>query len=232
MNYKLFLDESCHLENDNIPVMCIGFIKVPQLAYTELRSLIIDLKHKHKSPMELKWNKFSKSRLPLYKALVDLFFDSPLEFRCILLKNKGTLNHKDFRHGDHNNFYYMMIYYLLKSNPLESEYEVLLDIKDTMGKRHLTKIDEVFASHYKGDSPFRRFQHIRSEDNVFIQLSDFFIGAIAYKNRQATDESLIHPDKIDFIDYLTEKAGHQLTNSTPPWLTKFNIFDFQPGINR
>ncbi len=229
MKYKFFLDESCHLENDRIPVMCIGYIKVPNLAYVELRKRIITLKLIHKSPMELKWNKFSASRLSFYKALVDLFFSTPLEFRCILLKNKGLLSHGDFRHGNHDNFYYMMIYFLLKPNPPAKDYDVLLDIKDTRGKAQLIKIQEIFTKYHGGDSPFTHFQHIRSEDNVFIQMADFFIGAIAYKNRQEKNNSLNHSSKNEFIRYLETKSGYTLTNSTPPWVTKFNIFDFEPG---
>lgn len=229
MKYKLFLDETCHLENDHIPVMCIGYMKVPNLAYTDLRERIINLKMDHRSPMELKWNKFSASRMPFYKSLVDLFFDTPLEFRCILLKNKNLLTHSDFRHGSHDNFYYMMIYFLLKPNPPATEYNVLLDVKDTGGKAQLNKIQEIFTKYHGGESPFTHFQHIRSEDNVFIQLADFFIGAIAYKNRQEIDASLNQPAKNEFIAYLEERSRYSLTNSTPPWITKFNIFDFEPG---
>lgn len=28
-NFDVFIDEACHLENDHIPIMCIGYIKVP-----------------------------------------------------------------------------------------------------------------------------------------------------------------------------------------------------------
>ena len=35
--YDFYIDESCHLEHDNIPVMCIGYIKVPMNEYAELQ---------------------------------------------------------------------------------------------------------------------------------------------------------------------------------------------------
>tara|TARA_R110002033_G_scaffold6031_1_gene24501 strand:- start:13126 stop:13821 length:696 start_codon:yes stop_codon:yes gene_type:complete len=225
---NIFIDESCHLEHDNIPVMCIGYIKVPQNQYTQLKERFEALKLEHHTPMELKWNKFSNSRLPFYKALVDFFFNSPLEFRCILVKYKDRLNHDDFNSGSHDNFYYKLIYFLLKTNPSDEEYRVYLDIKDTRGKEKLNKIHDVFTRYYQGVSPFTHLQHIRSHDNVFIQLADFFIGAITYKTRMKSNPELNHAGRLEFIEYLEEASGFSLDEGTVPWETKFNIFDHQP----
>jgi hypothetical protein len=184
MKYNLFVDESCHLEHDKIPVMCIGYIKVPHLAYDELKHIFTQIKIEHNTRGEIKWNKFSNSRLPLYKKLVDFFFNTPLEFRCVLVKYKERLNHADFNRGSHDNFYYKITYYLLRPNPPGVDYRVFMDIKDTKGKERLTKIQEVFQNYHKGESPFIHFQHLRSHDNVFFQLADLFIGAITYRTRQ------------------------------------------------
>ncbi len=226
--HDIFIDESCHLENDGISVMCIGYIKVPTENYIDLREEIILLKNNYKTSSELKWNKFSDSRIPFYKALVDLFFASPLEFRCVLVKYKDRLRHEDFNQGSHDNFYYKMIYYLLKPNKPVSQYRVFLDIKDTRGKEKLNKIHEVFENFHKGTSPFKHFQHIRSHDNVFIQLADFFIGAITYKARVAAGEDFKNTGRLEFISYLEEVSGFTLSEGTVPWETKFNIFDHQP----
>ncbi|WP_452602485.1 DUF3800 domain-containing protein [Pontimicrobium sp. MEBiC06410] len=225
---NIFIDESCHLEHDNIPIMCIGYIKVPQNQYTQLKEHFEALKLEYHTPVELKWNKFSNSRLPFYKALVDYFFNNPLEFRCILVKYKDRLNHSDYNSGSHDNFYYKLIYFLLKTNPSEEQYRVYLDIKDTRGKEKLNKIHEVFTQYYKGESPFTHLQHIRSHDNVFIQLADFFIGAITYKTRMKSNPDLNHAGRLEFIEYLEEASGFSLDEGTVPWETKFNIFDHQP----
>ncbi len=66
MNYDLFVDESCHLEHDKISVMCIGYIKVPRMAYDELKQRFSNVKNKHGIENEIKWSKYSKARLPLY----------------------------------------------------------------------------------------------------------------------------------------------------------------------
>jgi len=228
MNYNLFLDESCHLEHDHLSVMGVGYIKVPQIEYDELKNLFTKIKLRHKTPVEIKWNKFSKSRLPLYKEIVDFFFDTPLEFRCVLVKYKERLNHKDYNQGSHDNFYYKMIYYLLRPNQPGINYRVYLDIKDSRGKEKLNKIAEIFDNYHHGESPFIQFQHLRSQDNIFIQLADFFIGAITYKTRQLTGEVGYNKGKDEFISYLENKSGILLNEGTAQWETKFNIFDHQP----
>src|SRR5690554_1851861 len=128
MTYNLFVDESCHLEHDQIPVMCIGYTKIPILAYKELYVKFENLKKEHRTLGEIKWNKFSTSRLPLYKAMVDFFFENPIEFRCVLIKYKDRLNNQDFNQGSHDNFYYKIIYFLLRPNPKGLHYRIFLDI--------------------------------------------------------------------------------------------------------
>ena len=228
MKYDVFVDESCHLEHDKISVMCIGYTKVPRLAYEGLKQNFRTVKEKHRIKSEIKWSKFSKKRLPLYFALVDFFFNTPLEFRCVLVKYKERLNHEDFNRGSHDNFYYKMTYYLLRPNPPGLEYRVFMDIKDTRGRDKLKKIDEVFQNYHHGDSPFVKFQHLRSHDNDFFQLTDLFIGAIAYKCRLIKGEVPKNDAKQEFINYLEKKSGFTLDEGTAPWENKFNIFDHQP----
>jgi hypothetical protein len=228
MTYNLFVDESCHLEHDRIEVMCIGYTKVPLIKYEVLRKELTSMKNKFSTPTEIKWNKFSGTRLPLYKAMVDFFFDAPIDFRCILIKHKDRLKYEDFNRGEHDNFYYKMTYYLLRPNPPDITYRVFMDIKDTRGKEKLRKIESVFDNLHHGASPFIHFQHLHSHDNVFFQLTDLFIGAITYKTRGLAEVANSNPAKLEFVNYLESKAGYSLNEGIPIWDSKFNIFDFQP----
>ena len=228
MKYDVFVDESCHLEHDGISVMCIGYIKVPVRIYEELKKKYSIIKQQHRLKSEIKWSKFSVARLPFYKALADFFFDTPLEFRCGLLKHKEMLKHEDFNRGVHDNFYYKMTYTLLQPNPPGLEYRVFMDIKDTRGREKLKKIDELFQNYHQGDSPFVKFQHLRSHDNDFFQITDLFIGAITYKCRLIKGEVPVNEGKLEFIKYLEEKSGFVLNEATPSSYNKFNIFDHQP----
>jgi len=83
MNYNLFVDESCHLFHDRKSVMCIGYMKVDKDNYENFKNAIFKIKLKHRTPVEIKWRNVSLSRLPLYKELVDFYFASTIDFRCI-----------------------------------------------------------------------------------------------------------------------------------------------------
>ena len=224
--FNIYCDESCHLEHDKSDVMCIGYVKVDTEYYSQITTDLKKLKLKYHAPTELKWNKLSFSRLDFYKALIDYFFaQDALCFRSILVKYKKDLRHEDFNQGSHDNFYYKLIYFLLRpNNESDSTYRVFLDIKDTKGKERLNKIHEIFANYHKGNSPFISFQHLHSHDNILIELADFFIGAITYKSRNLKSSKV----KNMVIDYLEYKSGYYLNEGTEPWETKFNIFDHQP----
>jgi hypothetical protein len=228
--YNLYIDESCHLEHDGMPVMCIGYTKINTEQYVVIKQEIKQLKLKYKSPTEIKWNSISFSRLPLYKALIDYFFESEIDFRCILVKYKKRLNHEEFNQGSHDNFYYKLIYHLLKyaTNSPINHYKVYLDLKDTRGKQRLKKIEEVLHNKYNGNSPFVLFQHIHSDENVLLQLTDLFIGAITFKNRELHASVNANKAKVQLLEYIEAKSGYSLDEGTEPWETKFNIFDHQP----
>lgn len=228
--YNLYIDESCHLEKDHFPVMCIGYTKCDTAQYQQFKDAIKQMKLQFKSPTEVKWVNISNSRLPLYKALIDYFFTNQIDFRCILVKYKDKLDHEQFNQGSHDNFYYKLIFHLLKAavNPPDTEYKVYLDVKDTRGKERLEKIHKVLSNTYNNASPFIHFQHIHSHENVLMQITDLLIGAITYKNRNEHLKVNASPAKIELLKYIEEKSGYSLDEGTEPWESKFNIFDHQP----
>jgi len=228
--YNIYCDESCHLEHDRIPIMCIGYIRTPFEDIQGYNAIVKDIKRKHKNLSEIKWNKISTSRLEMYKELIDFFFESNLSFRCLVVKYKNDLDHAKYNMGSHDNYYYKMLYLLLKFNIIEeNEYNVYLDIKDTRGRERLKKINEVFSNYYHNKSPFIRFQHIRSNDNLFIQIADLFIGAVAFKARNLVKDVNSSKAKIELVEYLESKTTFPIDIQTELLETKFNIFDHHPN---
>ena len=231
--YTFFVDESCHLEHDASPIMCVGAIKVPDESIVKYKEDIKAIKRKYGILHEVKWNTISNTHVEMYKELIDYFFSSEMDFRCVLVSYKDRLDNESFNNGDHDNFYYKMIYYLLY-NPyaydyLEAtQYRAFLDIKDTRCRHKLDKINHVFDNKFHGQSPFVHFQHIRSHESQFIQLTDLFIGAIAYKSRSMDKEPNASPAKIEIINYLEAKSGYTLNEGTEPSEHKFNIFNHHP----
>lgn len=227
--YNIYIDESCHLEHDKSEVMCIGYTKINQEDYTALKNVIKAIKLQHKNPMEVKWNKLSMSRWSLYKELIDFFFRSNIEFRSVLIKNKKNLGPVRFNREDKNSYYYKTLKQLLNNKVSDDDdfYRVFLDVKDTRGKTRLVLLESELAERHKEKSPFIHFQHLHSNENEFLQLTDLFIGAICYKARNEYSQSNASLIKQKVVNYLEECSGYLLDDGTEPWETKFFIQDFQ-----
>lgn len=228
MMYNLFVDESCHLVHDGAPVMVLGYVKVPQADYRRLFDQLKALKAAHGVKNELKWSRFSAKRLPLYMAMVDLFCQEAIQFRCILVNHKSRLRDDDMNQGSADNFYYKMAYYLLRPNTGEDNYRAFFDTKDTRGRDKLRKIREVLRNFNLGEERFVQLQHLRSHENPFFELTDLLIGAVAYNARLAAGNVPSNAARIEFIHYLQRRTQSRLDQGTPPYAYKFNIFNFTP----
>ncbi len=127
-----------------------------------------------------------------------------------------------------------MFYYVFR-NLFETEVNVgekidikiYLDYKDSRCGIRMTQLKEVLQSKYKDNLSVGVFT-ARSHESNIIQLTDLFIGAIAYKAR----EDLEHKSEIkNYIVNILELKLHNksLKVSTPPWESKFNIFKIELG---
>jgi len=229
--FSIYIDESCHLEHDLSNVMSVGYIKVQDDLSTEMKIEIKKIKRAHGVVSEIKWNTISNTKVDLYKELIDYFFTHPLQFRCLLMKHKDRLQHQVFNEGRHDIYYDKLIFYLLANPWLNSnadKYKVFLDIKDTRGREKVKMLNEIFANKFGVGNPYKYFQHIRSFDSQFIQLTDIFIGAVTYKARGLHIIEGGSNAKKELVKYLEERSGYDLDSGTSPWEAKFNIFDHQP----
>ena len=87
--YKLFCDESCHMENDSSNIMVLGSLFCPETHLEGIIRGIKALRHKHNYHNELKWTKLISKQFPFYKELIDLFFQSDsLRFKVTVVLNK------------------------------------------------------------------------------------------------------------------------------------------------
>ena len=227
MKYKLFCDESCHLEHDSSDIMVLGSLCCPADMVKELVCQIKKLRHTYNYRNELKWTKQINCQLPFYKELIDLFHKTDgFRFKATVVLNKNLLNHSAFNHNSHNNFYYKMFYYTLRDFLNEGdEYRIYLDYMDTRGGAKIKKLEDVLRSD-KGQRIKIDAQVIRSHESQLIQFCDLFIGAVAYANRKDIPKS--SDTKNAVINYLEQMAGRSLSLSTPQWEDKFNLFLFSP----
>ena len=93
--YTFFVDESCHLEHDASPIMCVGAIKVPDESIVKYKEDIKAIKRKYGILHEVKWNTISNTHVEMYKELIDYFFSSEMDFdACLcLIRTVLTTSH-------------------------------------------------------------------------------------------------------------------------------------------
>jgi len=222
MHFKIFCDESCHIQNDGWNHMILGALRCPQNEYEKIKNDIKSIKLKHHTPFEIKWTKLSKSRLALYKELIDYFIDSSMAYRAVIVMNKNALDHEKF-HQTHSEFYYKTYYLVLKElMNRQSSYKTYMDIKDTHGKKALMALEKVFENSKELPVPF--MQHIRSDESQLLQLSDLLTGAVSYKNRDLNSSEI----KLELVHYLEERLGIRLDMTSAKSYSKFNLFIQDP----
>lgn len=228
-SYNIYLDESCHLEHDRIPVMVLGAVWCPTSHVKSLSRRIAEIKAAFgmAHDFEIKWTKVSPAQQPFYLELVNAFFDVPeLHFRGVLIPDKTRLDHSRFQQS-HDDWYYKMCFTLVDPiiNP-EHAYEIFLDIKDTRSEIKRAKLEEVLrnANRDWAQSIIRRVQQVRSEESALLQLADLLIGAVAYHARGLNSNSA----KLAVIKRIRQRGKLSLDRSTWLGAKKFNLLRWEP----
>jgi hypothetical protein len=228
MDFNIYCDESCHLENDQQKAMVLGAL----WCSVERRRMIAEnlrhIKEKHgfKADFEVKWTKVSQSKLAFYQEWIDYFFDeNDLHFRALVIPDKSLLNHQYFNHN-HNDWYYKSYFNLLKVifQP-QARYNVYLDIKDTIGAKKVRKLHDVLCNNAYDFSRqlVNRLQQVHSHDIEQLQLADLLIGAVSYVNRDLHTSTA----KLALVEQIRQRSGYHLTRSTLLKEEKFNLFIWQ-----
>jgi uncharacterized protein DUF3800 len=226
VDYKIYCDESCHLEHDGCDVMVFGALRADAAAVEPAVRAIKELRSKYKYEIELKWTKLLQKQLPFYLELLDLFLANPcLRFKATVVINKHLLDHTQYNDGSHGVFYYKMAYYTLRDFlERDKSIRVHLDYMDTQGNSRAQKLLEVLGN--ARSAGVLSAQIIRSHESQLIQLCDILIGAMAYARRFPPEKR--SKVKGSIVAHLEKHLGRALLVGTPPWEEKFNIFVFSP----
>jgi hypothetical protein len=230
MHYNIYCDESCHLENDGMPVMLIGSIWCPQGKVKEISKMIRQIKEDYRCRGEIKWMKISNSRLEFFKEIIKFFFsDQDLYFRCLIVRNKKYLNHSAFNKGSHDTFYYKMYFSMLKAilSP-DNIYNVFLDVKDTRSYFKILELKNILCNNiydFTGEM-IANIQHIRSDESEILQIADLLMGAVCYHSRGLKSSQA----KLEIIGEIKKQSKKTLNDSTSLYETKFNLFFFTPSL--
>ena len=225
MEYNIYCDESCHLENDNINGMVLGAIWCSKDKKAEIFKRIREIKAEFglAPNFEIKWNKVSPAKKDFYLRLIDYFFDdNDIHFRALIVPDKSALNHGQFNQT-HDDFYYKMYFDLLKVILAPSNcYNIYIDIKDTRSQCKVLKLTDVLRNnHYDFDKKIiNHIQQIKSHEVELLPLADLLIGALGYNCRKLQTNSA----KLAIIKRIQERSKYSLNSSTLYREDKLNLF--------
>ncbi len=213
--FNFYCDESTHLQNDGMPYMMIAYISSAYHQVKQHKEYLKFLKAKHKVKGEIKWSNVSGGQYPYYADLIDYFFATDLAFRSVIVK-KSQIN-EAIEGFSYNDFYFKMYYQLLhhKIN-LAYNYNIYMDIKDTVSHKKLAKLKDIL----RHNSSIRNFQFIRSHESSLMQLTDLIMGAINYKLRGLGQVTA----KNKLIAKIESQCKTPITQSTPKNEGKLNLF--------
>ena len=228
--YNIYCDESCHLENDKMPVMVLGGVWCPKKRVREISRKIRDIKLEHglSKTFEIKWTKVSPGKIDFYLELVDYFFSEiDIHFRGVVIPDKSQLNHNLYNQS-HDDWYYKMFFVLLKEiiDPL-CGYHIYIDINDTRSEIKRAKLEEVLRNcHYDANGNIvKSIQQIRSHESQIMQLADLLIGALRYSYERLESSGA----KRKMIERIQQRSRKSLLQTTWPKEAKFNILIWRPG---
>lgn len=219
MKYTIFCDESRYLENDKSKAMILGAVLCLSEEENHINNLIKGIKKKYhlNSNVELKWIKVSKSKIDMYKEIVDIIKNNNIFIR-VLLADKRNLNHKLYNQT-HDEWYYKMYYSLLTYFGVlfNTNYKVFIDIKDTHSNEKAKKLSTILGNTH---SSSYQISPVKSNEKQLIQVIDLIIGAVGYKFQGTkTNEA-----KLELISYIEQELSINLIEPTAFRTNKINIF--------
>lgn len=223
--YNIYCDES-RVENKDSNKMTIGALVLlrskKEKTVKELKNILV----KHDFNYELKWSKVGDKYFDLYKELINYFLENHyLNFRCIVV-DKNEVKFKKYHNGSLETAFYKFYYIMLKAKLLSNnEYYIFLDKKPTRDRnitRALNKFLEFHILKNKQNCRIKHFQSHDSDDNILLQLSDFFTGLVGFA---CNDIEMKSSDKYHVARYLMDKIGRKdFCESSLLKENKFNIF--------
>ncbi len=189
----------------------------------KMKEAIKNLRSTHRVFGEFKWQRVSPSRQSFYTDLVELFFDSPMRFRVIVLP-ADQLDAIQFHYADNELMFYKFYYQLLHHWILDfNSYRIFIDVKTNRVKEHPPRLRQILdRSNLLADVV--SVQALPSDQLDLMQLTDMLIGAVGYSVHSLHSSTA----KLAVIAAIETKIGHSI-QATTRGENKFNVFRWKPG---
>lgn len=226
--YNIYCDES-RVENIDSKKMVIGALFLPRKEKERITNSIKKIFKKYKFLQELKWSKINKEQKIFYKSIIDFFIEEKdLSFRCIIV-DKSKVKYDQYHNNDEELAFFKFYYLMLRSRLSDdNQYYIFLDKKPTRDKNRARALHSFLESYIllnRTNCNIKHLQAYSSEENILIQLSDFFTGLMGFACNYKNKESV----KLTLSLYLRKKLGrNMLCRTTALYEEKFNVLVWNP----
>lgn len=181
---------------------------------------------------ELKWNNVTEAKLPYLNNILQVFFTSDIQFRCIIIDKSKLKRYKQTLAKDEELSFYKFYYLLLRGVLREKEgYYIFLDQRTKTYEKRIGELQSylevALQKVNKGSQTkyLQQIQEVRSEESIFIQVADLFMGAVGYYWNGFRGS----PAKMKFIDNVAYRLQKQdLKFSSQLYEKKWNQFVWEP----
>jgi hypothetical protein len=230
MDFEVYCDESRQeLFRDRDPAqgryVLIGGVWIDADCRSEHKAKIRELRETHRVVREFKWKNVSPSRQEFYCALVRLFFEEDIRFRCIVLPAE-QLDCRTFHEGDEELMFYKFYYQLLDQWIADSHsYRIFLDLKTNRVQNRVDTLQTVLRNANPKSSI--TVQALPSRELDLLQVADVLLGAVAYDFHKLDTSTA----KLAVVHEIEKCLGHPI-RPTARNVKKFNVFLFRPGERR
>jgi len=225
MRFEVYCDEAMpdlfSSSNRRGRYLMIGSLWLPSELRDELKQKINRLREQHNTWGEIKWTKISRSRLPFYMDLIDLFesYGMNLRFRCIAVDSEQVdmrWHDSDEELGFYKFYYQMLHHWILDFN----EYRIFCDTKTNRDPKRLHVLQQCLSNANLSAS-IPQIQSLPSKQLVLIQLCDLLLGAASSRLNQTLRPGGI---KEEIVKRLESHLGIDRIAPTPRDAEKFNVF--------
>lgn len=212
--FNIYCDES-RFSNPLAQYFLIGSLQIPREHKPELAKELKRIRRQFGFAPELKWQNVTSAKLPYLNELVDLFFESSMQFRTIVVDKSKLTRRRDGQVAEtpFYKFYYLLLRGAFQEN---SGYYIFLDQRTKTESRRITHLyNYLEASLLKlnGEIPrrsqvekhpyLRQIQEVNSSESIFLQLADLFMGAVGYQWNGLKGSSA----KLKLIQTIEKKLG-------------------------